>query len=53
MMAVRIISDQIHLPMGGVGPLFLEVPPIEVWGSGFCQRSLCSARGYGLQRRNG
>ena len=53
MTAVRIISDQSHLPMGVVGPLFLEVPPIKAWGSGFYQRCLWSARDYVLQCWNG
>lgn len=32
MTAVRISSDQSHLPRGVVGPLFLEVPPLRFGG---------------------
>lgn len=53
MIATGITGDQSPLLMGVVGPLFLEVPPIKVCGSGFYQRCLWSARAYVLRCWNG
>lgn len=45
MIAIGIIGDQSPFLMDVVGPLFLEVPPIKVWGSGlWSEASLVSQR---------